>query len=732
MFAKLLLTILIVSTLLSGNSQDNHKEITLEDIFQNKLFTPISTSSVKPMNNGELYCFLINDSLNVYDYKKGTLKSTIVTAAQLIPNGEEKPISMKKFIFSKDERKILFATDTEQIYRHSNKSNYYIYNIASKSLSLLSNNGKQRLAAFSPDGTKVSFVRDNNIFIKDLLLNIETQITKDGQLNSIINGATDWVYEEEFGFSKAYFWSDDSKKIAYYRFDESHVKEFQMTIWGELYPEIYKFKYPKAGEDNSLVQVYIYNLISKTSTPVEINPEANSYIPRIKWTNDPDVLSVQLLNRHQNDLKIFLADANTGQTEEMYHETNKYYIRITDNLRFLKDNEHFILTSEQDGFKHIYLFDMLGNLERQITKGNWDVDKVYGLDEQKGLIYYSSSETSPINRELYSIKLDGSNKQKISSNEGTNDARFNESYKYFINTFSSANIPSQIKVYSSNGDILRTITENPTLKNRILEYNFSTKEFFEFTTSENVSLNGWMIKPKEFDSTKKYPVLMFVYGGPDSQRVLNSWDRRMAWFQMLSSKGIIIACVDNRGTGSRGEVFKKITYQQLGKYETIDQIEAAKYLGSLNYVDKERIGIWGWSYGGYVTASCLTRGSDYFSMGIAVAPVTNWRYYDNIYTERYMRTPQENPDGYDQNSPIYHADKLKGQLLLIHGTADDNVHVQHTVDFAAALVKANKQFEMQLYPNSNHGIYTGENTTLHIYTRMTDFIYKNLLKNLDE
>lgn len=732
MIVRQYLTILFTLTVIFGVSQEIKKEITLEDIFQKRLFSPQISPTLEPMNAGELYCRLVNDSLNLYDYKKGEYKKTVVTSSQLIPDGESTSISMSKFVFSEDGNKILFATETENIYRHSTKSYYYIYSIKEKSLSPLSKNGKQRLAAFSPDGTKVAFVRNNNLFIKELKLNIEKQITNDGSYNKIINGASDWVYEEEFGFTKAFFWSPDSKRVAFYRFDETHVKEFQMTIWGNLYPEEYKFKYPKAGEDNSTVQIFVYNLIAKTTTQVEISADKNSYIPGIKWTQNPEILSIQYLNRHQNELLILLAEAETGHTKEIYQETNEWYIRINNNLTFLTDNEHFLLTSEQDGFKHIYLFDMLGNLEQQITNGKWDVDKLYGINEQKGLIYYSSSETSPLNRELYSIRLDGSEKTIISANEGTNSARFSPNFKYYTNTYSNANTPPQINVYKTNGDVLRTITNNNLLKDKAAEYHFSKKEFFEFKTSEDVELNGWMIKPADFDSTKKYPVLMFVYGGPGSQRVLNSWDRRIAWFQMLSSKGLIIACVDNRGTGARGEAFKKVTYQQLGKYETQDQIEAAKYLASQEYINKNHIGIWGWSYGGYITANCLTQGADNFSMGIAVAPVTNWRYYDNIYTERYMRTPQENPDGYDQNSPIFHAEKLKGKLLIIHGTADDNVHAQHSIDFAAALVKANKQFEMQFYPNSNHGIYTGKNTTLHLYTRMTKFIEDNLLNNLNE
>lgn len=412
MAAKLLLSLLFITNLLLGISQEIHKEITLEDIFQSRLFTTQRISDIHPMNNGEFYCCLINDSLNVYDYKKGNYIRTIVTSEQLIPNVESEPISMQKFVLSANENKILFATQTEQIYRHSNKSNYFIYDTKFNSLSPLSKNGKQRLAAFSPDATKVTFVRDDNLFIKDLNLDNEEQITYDGFDNEIINGATDWVYEEEFGFSKAYFWSANSKNIAFYRFDETNVKEFQMTIWGDLYPEQYKFKYPKAGEDNSMVEIHIYNLDTKETIPININTGQENYIPRIKWTNDPEKLSIQLLNRHQNELKILLVDATTGKTEEIYHEENKYYLRINDNLTFLKNNEHFILTSEQDGFNHIYLFDMLGNLEQQITKGNWEVDKLYGFDEKRGLIYYSSSESSPLNRELYSIKLDGSERKK--------------------------------------------------------------------------------------------------------------------------------------------------------------------------------------------------------------------------------------------------------------------------------------------------------------------------------
>ena len=712
--------------------QGIQKDITLEDIFSNRKFSTARIGDYISMNDGEHYCVWENDSLNIFDYKTGSYKKIVVTTSQLTPPGDTIPISIDKFYFSQDEGRILLTTETEKIYRRSTKSNYYIYDIGSKDISPLSDGGKQRLATFSPDGSKVSFVRNNNIFIKDINSKVEYAITFDGLYNNIVYGATDWVYEEEFGFTKAFFWSPDGSQIAFYRFDETNVKEFQMTIWGKLYPEVQKLKYPKAGEENSIINILIYNLKTKITTEMDIGNETDIYIPRVKWTNNANNLAIQWMNRHQNELKILLANSETGETQSIYHETNKYYINITNNLTFLKNDEDFIFTSEMDGYNHIYLYDIDGNLINQITYGNYDISKFIGVNESKGLVYYTSSESSPINRELYVIKLDGTGKKLLSKNLGNNSVKFSKNYKYFINTYSNANTPPLVTINSSKGKQLRIITDNSNLNETIDNFGFCDKKFFQFRTSDDVELNGWMIKPSNFDPSKKYPILMYVYGGPGSQTVRNSWGRGSTWYQMLAQKGIIIVSVDNRGTGARGEEFKKMTYLQLGKYETIDQIEAAKYLGSLDYVDANRIGIWGWSYGGYMTLSCLTKGANYFSMGIAVAPVTTWRYYDNIYTERFMQTPQENPNGFDDNSPINHVEKLKGNLLLIHGTADDNVHVQNSIDFISAMVSANKPFDMQLYPNSNHGIYTGKNTTLHLYTRMTGFIYGNLLKNFDE
>ncbi|MEZ5198757.1 MAG: S9 family peptidase [Bacteroidales bacterium] len=724
----LLFIIAVIFSVPIAMAQTPAKQITLHDIFQSGKFNPESIRGIRSLNDGEHYAILKNDSLNVYSYKTGTLKKTLVTANQLIPNGDSLPISMSDYQLSDDEKKVLFGTDKESIFRHSSKSNYYIFDLENDKLSKLSESEKQSLASFSPDGQSVAFVQDNNLFIKTLENNIEIQITRDGLNNQIINGSTDWVYEEEFGFTKAFFWSPNGQNIAFYRFDESKVKEFQMMLWGDLYPETYKYKYPKAGEVNSEIKILVYNLSSKKTIEMDIGTESDIYIPRIKWSKNPNLLSIQRMNRLQNELIIFLGDVATGECKPIYQEQNKYYIEITDDLIFLNNNTNFILTSEQSGYNHIYLCNITDTSIFQITKGNWDVQSLVGFDEKKNIIYLTSSESSPLNRELYSIKLDGTKKEKLSNLEGNNNVQFGKQFKYYINSYSDANTPPIITINNAKGEIVRILTDNSQLKETISQYGYSNKEFFSFRTSENVELNGWMIKPGNFDPEKEYPVLMYVYGGPGSQTVRNSWGRRDSWYQMLVANGIIIVSVDNRGTGGRGEEFKKMTYMQLGKYETIDQIETAKYLASLDYIDAEKIGIWGWSYGGFMSTSCLALGSEYFNMGIAVAPVTNWRYYDNIYTERFMRTPQENPEGYGTNSPINHIEKLKGDFLLIHGTADDNVHFQNSTDLVSALVKNNKQFEMQFYPNSNHGIYTGENTTFHLYTRMTEFIYKALLK----
>ena len=703
------------------------KNIELEDIWLRYKFYPRTINGFNSMNNGEFYTVIDQGNLDQYSYRSGKLIKTLIDAGDLIPEGASKPIRYSSYQFSANESKILLLTEKKKIYRHSFSAIYWIFDFTTKKLSMLSENGKQRLADFSPDGTKAAFMRDNNLFIKDLQSGNEKQITTDGEINKIINGAPDWVYEEEFSFNKAFEWSPDGKSIAYIRFDESKVKEFEMTIYGALYPEKYKYKYPKAGEDNSIVSVHVYNLSSSKTKTMNIGSETDIYIPRIKWTNNAQILSIQRMNRLQNKWEILLADINDGSVKSLYSEDNKYYIDITDNLIFLEKEKGFIFTSEKDGYNQIYYYDMQGALVKQLTKGKVDVTELFGIDEKKSQLYYQAAFTSPMDRDLFVINLNTMKREMLSKKAGTHSAQFSSDFKYYINTYTNANTPPYITAHKSNGSQLYVLEDNKSIVDLLSASGYAPKTFFQIKTDHDIELNAWMIKPLDFDSTKRYPVLMYLYGGPGSQTVTNSWGWfNLMWFEMLAQKGFIVVSVDNRGTGARGEEFKKATYLQLGKLETIDQINANKYLGSLPYVDSRRIGIFGWSHGGYMSTLCMTKGAAFFKAGIAVAPVTNWRYYDNIYTERFMRTPQENGDGYDSNSPISHTAKLKGKYLLIHGTADDNVHVQNSMDLITSLLKNNKQFDMQLYPNSDHGIYYGRYDHFHVYRKMTDFLINNL------
>jgi len=702
------------------------KQISLTDIWGSRNFYPNSIDEIRSMNDGESYTILTNNSIIQYNYRNGKEIKAILNGKDLKLKGSSFSMDIDDYVFSEDESMILLTTNTDRIYRHSYVAEYFVYNIKTSELKPVSENGKQGLADISPDGKHVAFVRENNIFVLDFATWTEKQITTDGKFNEIINGAPDWVYEEEFSFSKGFHWSPDGKKIAYYKFDESNVREYTlMNYYGNEYPEPYTFKYPKAGEDNSEVQIFVYHLDNQKHVKVDVGAEKDQYIPRIGWTTNPEVLSVQRLNRLQNFFEILLVQVSNGTSQVIYEETNKYYIDITDNLTFLKNGNEFIFTSEKDGYNHLYLFDMQGKEKEQITKGTWDVLKLVKIDQVNRTVYYTSSEAGAINVMLYSADFEGKNKKLLFDRPGTYEAEFSENSGYFILTYSDANTPQQYSIYSSNLKKQVELENNNELAERAKEYQFVQKEFFTITTSEGIDLNAWMMKPLNMQTDKKYPVLMHVYGGPGSQTVENSWGwGDFIWYQMLVQNDIIVVSVDNRGTGARGEEFKKCTYLQLGKLETADQIEAAKYLGTLPYVDKSNIAIFGWSYGGYMSALCMTKGADVFKSGIAVAPVTNWRYYDNIYTERFMRTPQENPDGYDKNSPVFYAKKLKGPFLIVHGDADDNVHVQNTHEFINALVTNNKQFDMTIYPNKNHGIYGGW-TRVHLYTKMTDFLLKH-------
>ena len=700
----------------------SQKEILNEDIFLNRQFSQDWVYGLNSMSDGLHYTTLERKdtiSIDKYHYKSGDKINSILKSSD-IDN-----LKFENYTFNNNETLILLEAETDPIYRYSKKSIVYIYNTQTKHLNQVFDK-KIRLARFSPDSKHITYVYRNNLYLYAIASGKIKKITHKGLPNKTICGATDWVYEEEFGLVQGYAWSPNSDYIAYYTFNESKVPEFSMDVFeGNLYPKKEKFKYPKAGERNSIVKINIFNIQTNTDVMAQVNKKTESYLPRIKWTNKSNQLFVQRLNRHQNHLELLSVNPNSGESKLIYEEKDDKYIDVHDNLTFYQDDSGFLWTSEKDGYNHIYLFQISGKERRQITKGKWDVTNFYGYNEETKVLYYQSNESSPLEKDIYRINIWGKSKQKISNLKGTNNAAFNTNYTYFINTHSDANTPNKIDLYNSQGEQIRTIKSSKKLRETLQEYTLGKKEFFVFKTQEGVKLNGWMMKPADFNPNKKYPVIMYVYGGPGSQTVTNSWGGNYMWCQLLLQKGYVVTSIDNRGTGGRGAKFKKCTYKELGKLETIDQIEAAKYLSDLNYIDPTRIGIWGWSYGGYMSSLCILKGHDYFKTAIAVAPVTNWRFYDTIYTERYMQTPEENSNGYDLNSPINHVDSLYGNYFLIHGSADDNVHVQNTYEMVDALVKANKQFDLFIYPDKNHGIYGG-NTRLHLFTQITDFITKNL------
>ncbi|WP_310587398.1 S9 family peptidase [Flectobacillus longus] len=705
------------------------KNVSLDEVWTKFAFSQKQVRSINWMKDGSFYSALENGRIVKHQVTDGAAVETLFDEGVSVENLGQK-ITIADYTLSSNEQKILIETDPEQIYRRSSRAENFVYDIKTKKLAKLSSGGKQSFATFSPDGTKIAFVRQNNLFMVDLNTMSERQITTDGKWNNIINGMCDWVYEEEFSFAKAFFWSPDSRKIAFYTFDESKVPEYNMQMWGKLYPTDYRYKYPKAGEPNSAVSISVYNLVDAKTVKMDLGKETDLYIPRIRWTINPNVLSISRLNRYQNKMELIHADAFTGKTTTILIEESRTYVDVEnfgDDLTYLADGKSFIMSSEKGGYKHLYQYDMSGREVRQITNGKWEVDNFYGIDESSNTLYFTSTEIASIERHLYSISLDGKVKKKLSIDRGVNSANFSPDFKYFILNNTASNSPLKVSLYrSANAQLVKVLEDNADLRARLTGYNISPKEFTVIKTAEGVELNSWMIKPANFDPNKKYPLLMFVYGGPGSQQVLNQYDgANFFWYQILAQKGYIIACVDNRGTGGRGSEFKKCTYLNLGKLEVHDQIEAAKYFGRLPFIDATRIGIQGWSYGGFMASNCLFQGADIFKAAIAVAPVTNWRYYDTVYTERFLRTPQENPSGYDDNSPVTHAKNLKGNFLLVHGTGDDNVHFQNAVALEDALIKNNKQFQSFYYPNKNHGI-AGGNTRLHLYTMMTSFLEKNL------
>ncbi len=727
-FLALFIVCIISTTLTAQTSQ----KITLEDIFVKSTFRAQSVYGLRSMNDGTHYTTMENGKQIVkYSYQTGNQVEVLFDISKV----EDAPISsFRSYEFSDDEKQILLTTNVKPIYRHSYTADHYIWNSVSKELTALSDEGAEQLATFSPNGERVAYVRDNNIFIKNLRFGSTSQATFDGKSNEIINGAPDWVYEEEFGFNKAFWWSPNSEFVAYLKFDEREVPEFTMPIYAgmaptheayKLYPGEETFKYPKAGEKNSVVQVMSYEIKTKMSIPVEIGDETDQYIPRLKWSPDNDLV-VMRLNRLQNQMDILYTNPYTGETHEVMTEKNKRYIseNFLNNFTYL-DNGNFVVMSERDGWSHLYLYDKEGIEIAQLTEGKFDVTDFYGYDAKKELYYYQAAAESPLRREVYYISQNKEEKGVLSKMEGTNRAVFSSNFSYYINYFSSAKVPNYITLHETKkNEQIRFLQDNTVLKNTIKSMSIPQKEFFSFKTSEGIELNGYMIKPSGFDSSKKYPVFMTQYSGPDSQSASDSWGG-VGWNEYLAQEGFLVVCVDPRGTAARGEDFRKVTYMQLGKYESDDQVEAAKYLTTLPYVDASNIAIFGWSYGGFMTLLSMEKGGELFKAGIAVAPVTSWRFYDSIYTERYMRTPQVNPDGYDDNSPLSHAEDIKGRLLIVHGSADDNVHTQNTFEMTEKMVQAGVQFDMAIYTNRNHGI-RGGNTTMHLYTKMTNFLKDQL------
>ncbi|MDX1627822.1 MAG: DPP IV N-terminal domain-containing protein [Fulvivirga sp.] len=705
------------------------KEITVADIYQKGTFRQQSVYGINWMNDGQYYTARKGNDIVKYDITTGEIVETIVDGDALTPS-----ITFTSYTFSNDESKLLLLTDRQGIYRRSFTAIYYVYNLQTGELTPLSKNGRQAYATFSPDGSKVAFVRDNNIFYVTLSNMEETQVTTDGKFNEVIHGSTDWVYEEELSYTRAFEWSGNGNQLFYLTFDERGVREYNMQKWnqGQLYPEDYKFKYPKAGEDNSVVTATLYHLDSEKKVPVDLGTDQEYYVARIYQTPDPDMLSLMRLNRLQNQVDIMHVNAKTGKTNIVLTEKYDTYVDLDfiDDLTYLSDGEHFIHASEKSGYKHLYLYTIDGKLKNQITQGNWEVSAFEGVDEssRRPKVYYTSTEISPLDRTFYVIDINGKNKKALRAEKGVHGINMSSDLKYYIDYYSHAAQPLQISLYETRKNKrIKVLEDNTSLEKTVETYGLSPKEFFSFKAADDSTvLNGYMIKPPNFDESKTYPVLIFQYSGPGSQQVMNSWNgSNYYWHQMLAQDGYIIAVVDTRGTGGRGAEFKKMTYKQLGKYEAQDHIAGARYLGNLSYVDASRIGIWGWSYGGYMSSLAMFLGEGVFKAAIAVAPVTNWRYYDTIYTERYMDTPQNNPSGYDDNSPTSHVEKLQGNYLLIHGTGDDNVHFQNAVALQDALIAAGKQFDSFYYPDRAHGIYRNR-ARMHLYTMMTNWIKENL------
>ena len=695
-------------------------------------FRAKTVSEIKSMNDGEHYTLLENNRLIVrYSYKTGKAIDTIFNASTTKLNRLEQ---IKGYEFSPNEQKILVYNEQKFRYRRSFTSEYYIFDVKRNELKPLSEDGPQEVPLFSPDSRYIAFARENNLYLHKLDFGTESPITKDGEWGKIINGTPDWVYEEEFAATRYFVFSPDSKLLAFVKFDETAVPTYEMQRYLDspveqdglpLYPTFQSFKYPKAGQSNSKVSVCVYDDFYKSVRTIDLGVEGTDfYIPRIKWTKEQEKLAVFVLNRNQNQLDMIFSNPRSLVSKLVFQEKDKYYIDYEniDDIYFTNDGQYFTFVSERDGWRHAYLYNINGTLNRQLTKGNFEVTKVYGYDDAKGVLYYQSTEQSPLQRDVYSLNAKNI-KTRLTDGKGTHSASFSSNFAYFLENASALGKPNVFTVRNSKGEALRTLEDNAELLANFNALNLPKKEFFTFTTSEGVQLNGWMLKPTNFNPNTKYPTLMVQYSGPNSQQVKDAW--AVGWEYYLASKGYVVASVDGRGTGARGAEFKKCTYMKLGVLETKDQVETAKYLGKQPFVDKDRMGIWGWSYGGFMTLNAMSTGEQVFKAGIAVAPVTDWRLYNTAYTERFMCQPKENNGGYDAGSPLKHAEKLNGKVLIIHGTADDNVHIQNTYLYLDALMQAGKQAELYLYTDKNHSIL-GKETRRLLYQKKFEFLEREL------
>jgi dipeptidyl-peptidase-4 len=708
----------------TAGAQTGDKSVSLKEITDGMFRQKTAVGEMRSLPDGEHYTAM-NAERNMivkYSYRTGKAVDTLFNATTA---RECEFTKFDGYTISSTGHHILVWRETEPIYRRSYKAAVYDYDVRRNYVKPITDSKeKVMIPTFSPDGRMCAFVKDNNIWIRKFDFDTEVQVTKDGALNKILNGTTDWVYEEEFAVTNLMAWSPDSEYLAYVRTDETEVPEYSMQVYGEgLYPSYYNFKYPKAGQKNSTVSVKAYSVQTRDTKHLDVPMDEDSYIPRITFTRNASQLAVMTLNRHQNIFNMYYVNPKSGVSRLILREENECYVdsEWLSSIHFLSNG--FTYVSEQDGYAHIYLYSPTGVLQKQITQGNWDVTRLIGYDEATKNTYYESAEESPLRRAVYKIDAKGV-KTRLTPEEGTNSAAFSANYAYFVNRYSNANTPMRITVNETKSrKVLRTLQDNAELRERLAQYRFGKKEFFTLTTKSGFELNAWMVKPANFDESKKYPVMMTQYSGPNSQQVLDSYS--FDWEQYLAANGIIVVCVDGRGTGARGEAFRKCTYLRMGEKESQDQVEAAQALGQYPYIDAGRMAIWGWSFGGYNTLMALSVGHGTFKVGIAVAPPTDWKYYDTVYTERYMRTPQENFDGYAATSPLKKVKDLEGKLLLIHGTADDNVHFMQSMEYAEALVQAGKQFDMHVYKDRNHGI-SGGNTRYHLYTKMSNYLFENL------